>query len=149
MSVNSLPSQPDIQPCFCQAGGFGVYILYQTMCYLGVVGTQSGQVNKPLLELAFGLFLSHYLLSFCSLLMSFPPSFYLPLIWFFSILHVSLFLLPLPVCQWPISSHAWEKLCGIPWKTPDRAEKDGGGGEFLTQHIYSTVDILVFLAVTG
>lgn len=99
-------------------------------------------------SLFFPRYLSLLLLS-CSSLLSTPSLFVLPSDPLCLSPSLSLCLpslaLPQPVAQLqqclPGKSWLW-----YPWKTSQRAasrEGGGGGGEHLTQHIYSTVDILV------
>lgn len=131
-----LPSQRDIRPCFCRAEEvLGVCILYQTACYLGVVGTQRGlQVNKKqtlaCARFRFA-FLSPSLLSFfftvfsLSLLISCSPLLFHSFSFFLPSDSLSLFL-PLPVSLWPGSSCAWEKLTVV---SPENLSESGEKGE--------------------
>lgn len=114
-----------------------------------MVGTQSSQrVNKTqtcvhFQFVFFSLYLS-LLLPSCSSLLSTPSLFRPPI---GPSLSLSLSSLSPSLSLWPSSSSAClgKADCGIPGK-PLRewlAGGGGGGGEHLTQHIYSTVDILV------
>lgn len=103
------------------------------MCYLGVVGTQTSlQVNKILACARIGfvfLSLSPLLHSVFSLSLSVSLSLPIPLL--FSTFHSLSFSLssdslPLSVCLWPSSSHAWEKLTVVsPENLSESAERGG------------------------
>lgn len=132
---------------FLEQGRFDVYVLYQTACYLGVVGKQKSlQVNKLLACACFGFVFPLTISPFPSLHFHCGR---LPISTLISFHSLSLFLSSdsppsPPSARGPARAQLClgKADCGVPGK-PLQERQESGGGEYLTQHIYSTADILV------